>query len=530
MTRALIWGLWQRGRWHLLALSAGLTIFVALVLSVIRPDDPTDRANLAHGMLGLVIVCLAIDLLYLAEGKMGEGFDGRLFVLPVSSRRLAATWLAFLVGALWIAYGAGGLALSWWLDVPLPGAGGALLVAAFVASFTCSIWATPQRPVTRGIASLLLGAAWTVPVLLRRQPGAAWDPAGVLAPSGPTGWAALALMLTLAFPLGTWALARHRRGDGVPAARAERRRHEHRETSAPRRPFTHAISALLWLDTREKGLTAPALFAAPWLFLGLAAGTGALDEGAVRSFLPALVQSALFFGPVLVAGIVCRTEGGAVGARIDHLRTLRPVSCSRLAAVYLAHGGAQLAAGWAATALAAWIALRASGLDLVAVAPPVGRLLALPDAVTWLLLGGAGLLVVGWIQLGSLSAILLTGRSSVSAFSILLPYAAAGALLFYRDRLDRLPIASWLELAPWLIGGLGVTATAAAVILAHRWHLLRARAVGWQALAVMAVSGLLAARFGLPRADLAAAAIGVGAAMLLPWPATTLAIFWNRHR
>ncbi len=151
MTTTLLLGLWQRGRWHLILLGTGLTVFATLFLSFVRPDDAARRTELGYGMLAIVIICLGIDLMHLAEGKAGHGFDTRLFILPVSSLRLASTWIAALAGILVAVYALGGIALALWFDVPRPKPEIGILVATLVASVLCVLWSTPQKAAAQDV-------------------------------------------------------------------------------------------------------------------------------------------------------------------------------------------------------------------------------------------------------------------------------------------------------------------------------------------------------------------------------------------
>lgn len=538
MTAALLWGLWRRGRWHLILLLGGLALFAALLLSIIPAAETAHRAALGTALLWIAVVGLAIDLLHLAEGEHGAGFDTRLFVLPVSCRRLAATWLAALVGVIAILYLAAALTFRLWLGIPGPHLGTTLFIAAAMAWLVCLLWVTPRRPRRRMLFSLLLPVLFIAPLLPTLPDLPPGPPFAALEQLGIAGLLLLTLYLAGAFAFGTWAIARHRHGDARAAKRRRVGRHQesrHQESvAAPTAaaPFHHSFSALLWLDWKEKGHLIPALAGIPWLLLLAVGLSGLRSRDEIAAFATALLGAAAFFGPVLVAGIVCRLQEGKIGARLDDLRTLRPVSSTRLAAVYLAHGLLGLSLAWGLTAAGAVATFTLFGtgggpahtIATVIAHTPTSKL------VFHLLLGVLALAVAGWLQIGALSALFLTGRNTAVGLLILLPYTVGGALLAFRDAVTRLPFATLLPAAPWLLGGASLLGTLAILALAHRKGLLRPWPLAWQASALVALLAALAAHFPIPADGRAFALLGMAIATLAPWPATSLALRWNRHR
>lgn len=531
MTRTLLWGLWQRGRWHLVALGCGLTVFVALFLRVVRPEDPGWRTDLGHRLLGIAVLLLVFNLLHLVEGRTGGGFDARLFVLPISSLRLAATWILTLSGVVITVYGLGGLAIAVWYDVPGPTIVGGVLIAAFFATLMCVFWASPDRA---GLRNLLLGGlavGWLAPAMFLHGSGVAIRSRPTLETVGVGGFVGALLLYLVSIPTGSWALSRHRRGDAA-SARRSREAVDERPGLVGRRRRGGGFGALLWLDVREKGRLLPSLLAAPWLFVVAARWTGAMDDGVILRMIGAMVLGAFFFGPVMAAGIVCRLQEGVIGSRLDDLRTLRPISSATLAAVFLVHGVLSLLFVWTLTLAAAWTMTRwIAGADGVpATFPALTRLLASPEAGSSLAVLALGLIILAWLQIGVLSTLLLTGRNTAAALLIFLPYLVGAALLVFRDSITRLPSPALLGAAPWVIGTAGTLLTAAAAMLALRRGLVRPSTMAYQALAAIVLFGYLALELDLVASSHGFAVFGAVLAMVAVWPAASLAVRWNRHR
>lgn len=536
MTGTLLWGLWRRARWHLLTLPAGMALLSMLVISVVPLDDVTNRVKLGSGLLWVGLIGLAVNLIALAEGRSQQGFDSRLFVLPVSSGRFAATWIAGLVGVMASAYFGGSLILAAWLGSAGPDAGSLLFICAAVSWLLFAIWATPGHPARRTGLSLVVAAAFIGLVLTAGGGRSIVTPLASLKDAGPLQLTLLGLLFSLAFPASAWAIARHRRGDATPGQIDEPRGLRRLAPGPPPDyPFGSDFAALLWLAFREKGLLIPALFSAPWLCVLVAGLTGWMEEPELARFAIAQVNFALFFGPVLVAGVVCRLQEGNLGDKLDDLRALRPVSSGTLAGVYLVHGGLSLALAWGLAATGAAITLAALGASPKGSSPPeavvAGLQAAEPEAlIPQLMLTFLLLLILGWLQLGLLSAILLTGRNSAAALFILLPYSIAAALLVFPDSISNLPAEKLLEWAPWIVGLLGLTATAIVLALALVKRLFRPFSVMVQLIGLAVVVATIAFSVDLPGAPRAFALLGIVAATLVPWPATSLALRWNRHR
>ena len=526
MTRALLWDIWRRGRRGLLLLTGGLTLFAALVLSVIPVEEAAHRAELGRGLLWISVICTAIGLIYVAEGRAGEGFDRRLFVLPVSSARLATTWLSALAGTNVVVYLAGALALRLWLGSDGPDLAPALFVGALMAWFVWIVWATPQRPVVRSLFTVGAAGLFAGPLALSARSDSLGNPLAALEQAGPGGLAAMVLALVAAFPLATWAVARHRRGDAMPEKSGGKGDPQSVSTKIADRGFDSPFRALLWLDRREKGYFLPVLFGAPWILALLAEATGSMDRETIRALVAAQVGFALFFGPVLAAGVVCRVQDGNLCARLDDLRVLRPVSSATLARTYLTHGAVHLSIAWLLTAAGAWAAFSYFGAPtggglaqfLVARFGDRAALLALLLALA------------GWLQIGCLSSLFLTGRNSIAALLIGLPYAAGAMVLVFHRSIPAPPL-EWLSgVFHWVVAAAGVLLTVTVVVLAVRWQRMPPAPLAWGAGGLTLFAIVAATALDLTLGPRTIALFGLTVAALAPWPAATLAIGWNRHR
>ena len=534
MTGTLLWGLWRRGRWHLVLLSSGLALFAALILSVVPVDDIESRSRLGFVLTWIATICLAVDLLHLAEGKGGEGFDTRLFIFPVSTLRLSATWLVALCGVMVLIYATGATAAGLWLGSPGPHLGAALFVAAATSWCICLLWMTPSRRVQRIVVSMLFGLGLLV-ALLAGPAVRSGNPAAMLDLLGPRQMVVLTVLLIAAFPAGTWAVGRHRRGDAAVDPTVHRRGFS-RLTSGPppEYPFGSSFSALFWLDWREKGIIVPALFGVPWILMLAALGLGLLEEKEIVAFVAAQINFAGWLAPAIAAGTVCRLHNGIIGSGLDGLRVLRPISSSRLAAVFLGHGALALTFAWVLTAVGTGALVAIAGEVPVSGAGSVlfARLAEVSTAelLTRLVTVALVVAIAGWLQIGGLTVLLLTGRNTTVALLIAVPYGVGGALLVFRDSLSSLPLEALMAWGPWLVGGMGVVATATAFLLALSKGLVRPIAVLPQiaGLALVAILGyLFIDRPGTARSF---ALLGIAVACLAPWPAASLALRWNRHR
>ena len=534
MTFALLWDLWRRGRWHLIILPAQLVLFAGLLLSIVPLDDAVTRQKLGLGILWVSMICLAVDFLHLAEGKKGEGCDARAFVLPVSTRRLAATRLAALSGLMMVSYLAGAISLRTALGIPGPEPVAMLLIGVAIAWIICCLWLTPRQPVRRGLALGLLGGVFAFSAWLR-FPGFFSQPLASLMIAGVHDLALLGLLLAGAFPVAIWAVARQRRGEVVgggqrwfPGSMARG------SGGLAKKPFSSPFRALLWLDWREKGRLLPTLFLSSWTLLLVAAAVGLTKPADALAMAGAMISFTVFFGPVLVAGVICRVREGNLVAEIDPLRILRPVGDSKLASVYLTHGGVGLALAWGVAAVGAlgmWALLGESpeaGLVRVVFARFVGA--AGGDVFLAMVAGALVIAVAGWVQVGLLSALLLTGRTMSVTLLLGLPYLVGGAFLAFQDSVSRWPSEALLRSAPWIVGVLGLTGTTTALVLALQKRVVPKRATARQ-IGFLAVGLIVAATvFDFAWAPRTFAGFGIAVAVLAPWPAASLAVRWNRHR
>ncbi|MEM9594730.1 MAG: hypothetical protein AAGD06_10710 [Acidobacteriota bacterium] len=530
MTSALLLDLWYRGRWRLAILGGGLTLLAALFLGYVRPEAAAARADLGFGVLGIVLVCLGIQLLQLAEGRPGTGYETRLFVLPVSSRRLAATRILALTGVLVAVYGAGGMALARWLDVPPPRPALVLVIASIAGTFLCILWATPDRPGLRATLTTGTAALWTLPALAR--PGAdsatGWSPLDVLDRTAPFGAWGLVAVFAASFPVAEWAIDRHRHGDAVPPPSARGAGEAAAQAAGPLRPFAHPLTALLRFEAREKGPLALALFLGPWCLFGAVGLTGWVEGPALLSFVDAVGKLVVVLGPTLVAGLVCRVRGGDIGSGLDPVATLRPIPSGSLATSFLLQGALLLGFAWLAAACGTWIAWHGLAPE---VPPPWSgpwpRVFGLEiHPLEWVLLA----LAAGWLQLGALSAILLTGSNRAAALLIGLPYGIGVALLIFRDSVGGPWTDHLVGALPWLVGCAGLGSTVVLACTALRRGLIRGSAIALQATLLGIVVAAVALRLGAPAGPWTFAALGLAAAVLAPWPAASLAVRRNRHR
>lgn len=257
-TVALLWDIWRRHRWM---------IVLSLVLaSAGRLVEFVDRdGSVLVGLLKMAsFLCVFGASSYTdTSGSRAGGFPERLFLLPVSTRRLVAVPMLAGITAIEL------LKLLWWSpslvigDMSEPFAA-VLLGAAVILCQTC-LWTLarlgPLRLVILGVGAVGLFAIGLLPSL---------------APTPPPAWRtefAMSLyvlgLMAVAAMLAFTHLASVRSGGGP------RRPHTDRLVAfitamAPvrRTPFRSAAAAHFWFDWRSAGVVLPLLTAAVLVIVG----------------------------------------------------------------------------------------------------------------------------------------------------------------------------------------------------------------------------------------------------------------------
>ena len=248
---ALYWQLWLRHRTALLS-AAALFATTALAYPIASRRAGADFTANFSVLLMMAVFGLVLNALVFIgpEGKQASGYPGRLLVLPLTTRSLAASPLALGVVT---------MALLWFATagliyrpngVPVPFLLPALGVTAGFAWIQLLSW----LPVAASVLSLTLTALALVALMAFPVWGAITGGAsrGAIA-------AYLTVMLAAAFPLACSAVAGARRGESWKFLRpgwvesfAPTR------PALPSRPFRSPAEAQLWFEWRCHGLLLPA--------------------------------------------------------------------------------------------------------------------------------------------------------------------------------------------------------------------------------------------------------------------------------
>lgn len=559
--KIFFWEFWHGSRRRLPAIFVGMLLLSVLFYESFATIGPaTIDVELRLFLILLLNLLLAyVTGVCLPQAQPGQessyatrAFEPRLYTLPIRTSVLTGTKMAVSMAAATLLYLATAL-----LILPLTGHAWPLLgPAAFFA--TATAWALAVTWTLMGtLLQLPVGATVALTLLfwLGRRFGAGLD--GI--PTHPwqvtaADLATLALASAAAFGFAVVGVSRDRRGDtwgwtwndlkNLSLGRSLDRLFFRRKAGG----FASPLAAQFWLEWRLRGWMLPAMVGVTLLstagFLALIGrGTAPILQTQVL-----LLGATLILGPPGAGTLMGKMRLFSHESGLGTFRASRPLSDGQLAGVLLKVGLASLLSAWL-TALACFgavlFALRQWGEarlvdelwhSLSAALEPFD----LTTRVALLFL----LLAVGWMNMGLVTAIFLTGRHWIAWLLVEIPYGLAVVYLI----LNAFQPAGWVEIlewiaqaAPWIFGAVALAVPPLAYGTARRLRLVHS-AAPWIALGVwllaVALLGIhqrewiaqaLSSGLALERAVLV---LGLGLLALLTAPPALapLAVAWNRHR
>lgn len=254
-TTALLWEIWWRRRWTVVAV-AGLTVagHVVDLLERRTGEAGSDASSLATllGMTAFLLLFAVFNYTDSSEGRGVGGFPRRLFTLPVTALRVVSVPMLAGVAAIELLYLLWMEPLSRDGSVSVPFVG--VLLAAFMVCYLSALWTLERagslRLLVLGLIAIALFAVGLLPTFPPTPPPR-WRSEIVLA-------GAVSGLAVFAFLLAWHHVARLRAGGG--AHRAESLLHWiPLVTPTRRKPFSSPEAAHFWFEWRSSGLVLPAL-------------------------------------------------------------------------------------------------------------------------------------------------------------------------------------------------------------------------------------------------------------------------------
>ncbi|MEM8931481.1 MAG: hypothetical protein AAGE94_09915 [Acidobacteriota bacterium] len=556
--RALLWEQWRLSRRPLASLGAGVFGISWLLLTFSSPETPAESRSLMWALVMMQILLTVLLLLQARDPSARRAGFGELFYrLPVTTpalvhwRRLGLILGASLLGLVVLVFASLGHGLQWpvWpalLANAVAVTSGAAMVWTLASSLTSAV-------VVAGI--LIVGFGWWLAALVGVDLGIGFgEAAGSLAAQG------LGILATVvAWRLALWGVARDRRGEPIDPESIGRRMVDGwgRRRAAVPPELSSPVAAQYWMEWRQKGHFMPLHTAAVLVVVVVANIWGGIDTAGMLRLLGVFFPFVCLALPPMVGVLVGRFSASTELPALDPFRATRPLGDRTMALVFLGFGGANLLASYltlivGSLAILGFLWLFGDRTSIEA----LWASLTLPiEVVGWptvgLLIGMA--VLIAWVAMGLAASIALTGRASVGAVLILVPYAvlAAFIVLHKSGRLDQL--LSYGNATAWVLGVAAMLATAAAFVAGRRSRLLPTR-WPWIALACwvgLVALGLVAFERGVVEhvleimresgaADLLASSglehglivLGLGLLALVTAPPAfaPLALSWNRHR
>ncbi len=537
-TQAFAWE-YARLAWRSIAIALGFgCLFAVGYRSMLGPLGPAREGVAFVGTLfTLGIVNILILLTYRGDSRLR--FEPRLFRLPVSTLHLVLARL--LPALLTIAI----MQVGVWSFVRVtqganwPWLGPMLLMVAGMTWAQALAWSLGRVPWLMGVVAAVGVAAslsWLRP---RIGDDRLWSTLGA-------GDVLTLVLATVVAGVVAWLGVVSERSSRGPTLRMNVVQGVMRRRAQSQLAWSGPFRAQLWMEWREKGRMMPVLAVAS---LAVSVGAAAFSRQGTAELLRSLFLQIGMLTLVIpfIAGFVHgRFNLSSRHTEVDMVRSTRPMSDRRLAWTLLAAAGRS----WTVT----WLTMVAGG------ALVVGGAFALGDrVVVRTMLDQAGQAVanlgafdlvlisvvamaLGWILMGTVASVTLTGRNALFGYLILAPTVLV-LLLSAINHLFSLSL--WTRILPgavtFMVGALPVLAVAVTLSSWRHGH-LGGRLILRFCLVWLSLSVLLSIRLPMLN-DVVFGGLGwdldrtlpllipaLATWIVVPVAAAPLALAWNRHR
>ena len=517
---AMIWELFQRGRWYLAGAFLAGNALPVIILTALGSEhvvfDPDERWLVLIHVMAIQINAVVFGAALLHA----QGHPSRLYTFPIPAATLAAWQLIPAMLSLGLEVAFSTAILNQLFNLNWPVWGPALFVAVALAAVQAlfwlsekSVWIVPGMGAVGGVLGAWMMSRYG---LFLSKPPRLWP---MVTP--------LDALFMLAVALGAYAVAvraigRARCGEALNSERL-RAWIERLFDPAPAAglPFRNVEQAQFWFEWRQKGVL-PAMTA-------FASCLGLLGWLLFNRDSKALYEGFLAGGAILpigglVMGLIIGCSGPADGKfEMGSFLATRPMSDAAWARMVLKTAGLNVLFGWLV-----WLAGYLLVLLALLVLNKLPAELMLRNLGWWYF---PGLLIATWLTTAAVTVVLLTGRQTfVLSLACGIPAVLIGMSLFSKFAL------SPAEQQAFDQGALIVTATV--FVLGTLWLF---RAAGWpRTTAVYSALGLwalacatLIAHWSLAPAgppSLYLFLLGLCTLATAPLAAAPLSVAWNRHR
>jgi hypothetical protein len=390
------WEIWARHRLWFIGIGAALPI-ACVIAHWHGPFAPGGRHDdLVSFLLGMtmafsiIATCGLFNYTHLDRKTGQTGFPNRLFTLPVSTREMVGWPMLFALVATLALYVAWSHLVFRAMDVAIPIAWPACVLAAGVAWYLVVLWALPAY---RTVQILVLSVGGTVLVGIALLPMVDRDHFHYRAAA-----TVMLLLVPAAYATALYAVHRQRHSGGHGAgARAIVDRVADVVMPIRTKPFRSAAAAQVWIEWRKTGLLLPActLLVMGMIFLGGAA-FGPVSAERVMLTLPFILATPLVLA-IGIGGLTTAPALTAVDGSLAPFVFARPMTPGGYVSAKVKMTALSAAAAWAVVVAITplWLLFcdRSSLADLVReVIAPLSRaqlwiivplLPLVPWAVTW---------------------------------------------------------------------------------------------------------------------------------------------------
>jgi hypothetical protein len=520
--QAMIWELWRRGKWHILAGVLGANVLPVLLFTVLRHDGAVDQRDASQLVMQMILLQMNV-FIFAAAMFSAQGSLSSLYALPVTTTTLVTWRLLPMSLAVGLESAASSAALNAVFGLDWPIWGPALFGAASVAAVAAALWFTensgwlfPGFVLVSGSLGLWHKARYGD---VLSKPTYMWQ--GVTFPEVLT----MLAVAVFAYCVAGVGVARLRRGERLPSlgiiAWLDRLLDPVPYAGLP---FQSAAQAQSWFEWRKKGLAMPAMVV---FGLTFAITLWLIVNRDVHELLHGLlVGGGMLSVAALIGGMIIGNCGpDDANYEMGTFLASRPMITIDMARIILSAAAKSVVLAWllwAAAFLAVYLILLATQGQ-----PPT-----LPREINgWYF---PAVLIGAWAVTGVLTTAGLAGRSRLFLIVFCgLVASYIGLSLFAKLALAREAREQFLQ------GTLAVSAMLA--ILMTVWAFAAARRrklIGWPT--VFAAGSLWAALAALlliadiwhvwQRPALFIALSGICALAFAPLAAAPLALVWNRNR